>query len=324
MPLRPTFEKLTASPPSINFGYFVGQGSVRTKVLGLVNRKATPEEIQKMKDLVRQAMLDGAMGLSTGLFYVPGNYTPTEEVIELARVAGEFGGAHVSHMRDEAAEVLESVRETIRIGEEGGLPTQITHHKILGKAFWGRSKDTLRLVEEARARGVDVTIDQYPYTASHTGSAALFPQWSLEGGAKSLLERLGAPEQKARIKAEIVRRIRDDRGGGDPANVQFSRCEFDASLNGKTLAVVTRARGLEPTLENAADVLMDIQQKGGAQRSITPWRRRTWCGSCSTRGPWWVPMVRRRDSGSIPAPSSLRHLSEGARQVRAREESHHT
>jgi dihydroorotase/N-acyl-D-amino-acid deacylase len=263
VPLRPTFEKLTASPPSINFGYFVGQGSVRAKVIGLVNRKATPDEIQKMKELVRQAMKDGAMGLSTGLFYVPGNYTPTEEVIELARVAGEYGGAHVSHMRDEAAEVLESVRETIRIGEEGGLPTQITHHKILGKAFWGRSKDTLRLVDAARARGVDVTIDQYPYTASHTGSSALFPQWSLEGGAKSLLERLGAPEQRAHIKAEIVRRIRDDRGGGDPANVQFSRCEFDASLNGKTLAVVTRSRGFEPTLENAADVLMDIQQKGG-------------------------------------------------------------
>src|SRR5918998_5688648 len=127
-------------------------------------------------------------------------------------------------MRDEAFGVLDSVRETIRIGEEGGLPTQVTHHKIIGKAYWGASKETLRLIEEARARGVDVTIDQYPYTASSTGTAALFPQWSLSGGAKALAERLHAPESRARIKTEIVRRLRDDRGAGDAKNVQFNRC----------------------------------------------------------------------------------------------------
>ena len=147
---------------SINFGACVGQGSIRSEVMGLVNRKATPEEIEKMKAIAAQAMRDGAFGLSTGLFYVPGNFTPTEEVIDIAKVVGRMGGFHVSHMRDEAAGVLDSVRETIRIGEEGGLPTQITHHKIIGQPNWGRSVETLRLVEEARRRGVDVTIDQYP------------------------------------------------------------------------------------------------------------------------------------------------------------------
>ena len=122
----------------------------------------------------------------------------------LAKVAGAMGGIHTSHMRDEAAGILDSVRETIRIGEEGGLPTQVTHHKILGRNNWGRSVETLRLVEEARARGVDVTIDQYPYTASSTGTGALFPQWSLESGPKALIERLGAPEQRARIVAGIA------------------------------------------------------------------------------------------------------------------------
>ena len=204
------------TPISINFATMVGQGSIRDAVIGLANRKATPEEIDKMKALAEQAMRDGAFGLSTGLFYVPGNFTPTEEVIEIAKVVGRMGGIHISHMRDEAAHVLDSVRETIRIGEEGGLPTQITHHKMIGQASWGLSVESLKLVEEARARGVDVTIDQYPYTASSTGISALFPQWALEGGQKSLLERLAAPEQRARIKAVIVQNIKVDRGAGDP------------------------------------------------------------------------------------------------------------
>jgi dihydroorotase/N-acyl-D-amino-acid deacylase len=159
--------------------------------------------------------------------------------------------------------VLESVRETIRIGEEGGLPTQITHHKTIGHAAWGKSAETLKLVEEARGRGVDVTIDQYPYTASSTGIAALFPQWSLEGGQKSTLERLAAPEQRARIKATIVQNIKTDRGAGDPKNVQIANCSFDPTLAGKNIAEITRARGAEPTAENAAETAIDLQKKGG-------------------------------------------------------------
>jgi dihydroorotase/N-acyl-D-amino-acid deacylase len=113
--------------------------------MGLADRNATPEEIEKMRQITRQAMLEGAFGLSTGLFYVPGHYTPTEEVVELAKVVGAMGGMHTSHMRDEGAKVVDSVKETIRIGEEGGLPTEITHHKIMGRDNWGLSKDTLRL-----------------------------------------------------------------------------------------------------------------------------------------------------------------------------------
>ena len=148
-----------------------------------MNRKATPDEVEKMRALVREGMTDGAFGLSTGLFYVPGTFTPTAEVTELARVAGALGGIHISHMREETSKVLDSVRETIEIGEKGGLPTQVTHHKIIGKANWGRTVDTLRLIDEARARGVDATIDQYPYTASATAiGSALLPAWAREGG----------------------------------------------------------------------------------------------------------------------------------------------
>src|SRR5260370_2332017 len=182
LPIAPFLQKLGETHIAPNFGLFVGQGTIRQQVLGLEIRKATPDEIAKMKEIARQAMLDGALGRATGLFYVAGNFTPTEEVIEIAKVVDGFGGMHISHMRDEAAGVLDSVRETIRIGEEGGLPTQVTHHKIIGTENWGKSVETLKLVEEARARGVDVTIDAYPYTASSTGTGALFPQWALAGG----------------------------------------------------------------------------------------------------------------------------------------------
>jgi N-acyl-D-amino-acid deacylase len=198
VPLGPFLEKLRGTPLAVNFATFAGQGSIRQSVVGLEDRPATPEELTKMRALTEQAMRDGAFGLSTGLFYVPGNFTPTAEVIELAKVTGRLGGIHISHMRDEAAAVVDSVRETIRIGEDGELPTQITHHKIIGKSSWGRSAETLALVDAARARGVDATIDAYPYTASSTGTAALFPRWSLEGGHPKLLERLSQPERSAR------------------------------------------------------------------------------------------------------------------------------
>lgn len=265
LPIKDFLEQIAAAHTAPNFGTFVGQGSIRESVMGLVNRKATPEEIEKMRQVTRQAMLDGAFGLSTGLFYVPGNFTPTEEVVELAKVAGAMGGMHTSHMRDEAKNVLDSVKETIRIGEEGGLPTEITHHKIIGRGNWGLSKETLQLVEEARARGVDATIDTYPYTASSTGTAAMIPQWAQEGGQKALVERLNAPEQRTRIKTAVVAAIEGDRGGGDPANVVMAACGFDPSLAGKSLADITRERGRAVNFENAAETELEIQRSGGCQ-----------------------------------------------------------
>lgn len=264
LPLKPFFDRLAAARIAINMGALVGQGSIRQQIIGLANRRATPEEIEKMKALVKEAMEQGAMGLSTGLFYVPGNYTPTEEVIELAKVAGHMGGIHTSHMRDEAAGVMKSVEETIAIGERGGLPTQVTHHKIIGKNNWGRSVETLRLIAEARARGVDVTIDQYPYTASSTGLTALLPQWSQEGGQREIVKRLNDPPTRAKIKAAVIENIKFDRGGGDPKNVYIARCSWDQSLEGKNLAEITAARGRAVTIENAAETALEIVARGGA------------------------------------------------------------
>ena len=135
-----------------------------------------------MRALVEQGMTDGAFGLSTGLFYVPGTFTPTGEVVELAKVAGRFGGIHISHMRDETAAVLDSVNETIAIGENGGLPTQVTHHKIIGRRLGQERRDAAGR-GRGEGRGVDVTIDAYPYTASSTSiQGALLPAWAQEGG----------------------------------------------------------------------------------------------------------------------------------------------
>jgi N-acyl-D-amino-acid deacylase len=264
IPIKPFLDKVASTHVTVNFGTFIGQGSIRDAVIGLMNRQATPDEVDKMRTLVREGMTDGAFGLSTGLFYVPGAFTPTSEVIELAKVAGSLGGIHISHMREETANVVDSVRETIEIGERGGLPTQVTHHKIIGKAYWGKTVETLRLVDEARARGVDVTIDQYPYTASATAIAsALLPSWALEGGRDATLKRIQDARSRAEILADTIALLRNARGGGDPQNVQLSHCAWDTSLDGKRLGDVTKGRGLEPTLSNAAETVLWIVERGG-------------------------------------------------------------
>ncbi len=265
VPLEPFFEKVIAAKTTLNYASFIGHGSVRGEVVGNDDRTATPEEISEMRRLVEQGMRQGAFGLSSGLFYVPGAFAPTEEVVELAQVAARHGGMYISHMRNEADGLLDSVAETIRIGEEGGLPTQLTHHKAVGPPNWGKTAESLKMVDAARARGVDATIDQYPYTASHTGTAALFPKWAQAGGRPKLLERLDDAETRQRIKDDVAEIIRIDRGGGDPKNVQFSICEFDRELDGKTLADATRDKGREVTFESAAETAIEIQIAGGCR-----------------------------------------------------------
>lgn len=263
VPLKPFLDKLEALQKSINIGSFIGQGSVRQRVVGLANRAATDDELERMRGLVKQGMADGAFGLSTGLYYVPGRFTPLAEVIELQKVAGRMGGVHTSHMRDEAGGVADSLRDTITIGEQGGLPTHVSHHKMIGKANWGRSAETLKLIDAARARGVDVTVDLYPYTASATSiRAALLPAWALEGGQAELLKRLKDTDTRAKIKAEVAHLIRAERGGGDARNVVVSACNFDATLAGKNLAEVAKLRGMEATPENAAEATLWLEEQG--------------------------------------------------------------
>ena len=264
-PIRDHLERIAELGISPNWGVFAGQGTIRREVIGAEDRDPTRDELDRMRALVAQAMQQGAFGLSTGLFYVPGSFTSTEEVIELSKIAASHGGIYISHMRDEALRLLDSVRETIRIGEEAGIPVQMTHHKAISRDMWGRSADSLALVDAARARGVDVTIDQYPYTASQTGITAIVPQWAQAGGTDALIERLRDPETRRRVRGEIVYRIEHDRGGGDPANIVIGLCEWDRSLEGKSLADILNERGIEATAASGADLVMEIIESGGAR-----------------------------------------------------------
>ena len=262
LPITDTLTALEENPAAVNFGTFVGHGSIRRLIVGEEDRPPTTGELDLMRAEVRKAMEAGAFGLSSGLIYLPGRFATTEEVIELAKVAAEYDGIYISHMREEGLDLLKSVAETIRIGEEGGLPTQLTHHKVVGAPMWGKSVDTLRMVDEAIARGVDVSIDQYPYTASSTSLTILFPGWALDGGRPALLERLADPEQRARMRDDIVYRIETDRGGDDPANVGLSNCAHNTSLNGLNLAQVLRQQEREVSHGSAADLLMELVEAG--------------------------------------------------------------
>ena len=177
-PIDEHYKKIQDTKISPNWSVFVGQGTIREKVMNMENRNPTKDELSLMKDMVAEAMEDGALGLSTGLFYVPGSFSTTNEVIELSKEASKYGGIYISHMREEASEIIKSINETINIGIEANIPVQITHHKIIGKDNWGLSSETLKLVDAAIEEGIKVSIDQYPYTASQTSIRALIPQWA--------------------------------------------------------------------------------------------------------------------------------------------------
>jgi len=263
IPLRPALERVAMAAITPNLGSFIGHGSVREAVFGSVNRAPSADELERMRTVVREGMRDGAFGLSTGLFYVPATFSKTDEVIELAKVAGAMGGMHISHIRDEEMDPEGSVRETIAIGEQGGLPTQVTHHKTIGKAAWGKTVATLRLIDEARQRGVDVTLDVYPYPASATTiSAALMPTWAQEGTRADVLSRLRDPATRRRIMVETMRILLEGRGGGDVRNVMVSRCDWNPKLAGLRLDAVAATRGQSNSVEDAADTALWLVENG--------------------------------------------------------------
>ncbi|HUF47650.1 MAG TPA: D-aminoacylase [Vicinamibacterales bacterium] len=259
----PLDEYMAALRVAPNVGFFAGHSWVRTRLIGLENRAPTAAELDEMKRLVEVSMQQGALGLSTGLVYVPANYATTEEVIELAKVAARHGGIYVSHMRDEATGLLDSVAELIRIAEEAGLPGQIQHHKAVGVTQWGWSEKTLAMVDAARARGLDITLDLYPYTASSTGSSVLFPQWALAGGRQGFAGRIADPGLREKIEREMRDIFEKERGGGDLRNVQFRTLPSERRYDGRTLADLAADRGLPNSIETGIHLAIELQLAGG-------------------------------------------------------------
>ncbi len=246
-----------------NVGFYAGHTWTRKQVLGLENRAPSEDELDKMRWYVEESMKQGAIGFTTGLLYVPANFAKPEEVIELAKVASRYGGIYVSHMRNEATDLLKSVRETIRVAAEARIPAQINHHKASGISQWGWSEKSLAIIDSANAEGIDIVHDLYPYTASSTGSSILFPQWSLAGGREGFAARIADPEQRRKIESEMVDIFTKDRTGGDLRRIQFRVLPIDQSYNGKRLADYATDRGLPNILETGIQLAIDLQLKGG-------------------------------------------------------------
>ena len=210
-----TLRKWEAQGIGTNAALLAGFGTIRNRVLGPTDAQPTPSQLEDMKKLVAQGMDDGAFGMSTGLYYAPQSYAKTEEVIELAKVAANKGGIYDTHMRSEAAGLLDAVAETIRIGREAHIPVHISHIKALGPEVWNRSGKTIRLMKQARAAGIDATACQYPYTASGTNLvAALVPRWAEVGGRTELLKRIDDPQILPRLMAEMAENLKG-RGGAN-------------------------------------------------------------------------------------------------------------
>ncbi len=240
---------------SINVAPLVGFGTVRRYVMGMEMRAPTPAELDAMKKEITEAMEAGCRGITTGLRYDPQSYAETEEVIELTKVVAGYGGFYTSHIRDEGdrGDPLGAIEEIIRIGRETGAPVNISHFKVLSKRFWDLCPRLIEMVEEARADGVQVTADQYPYRASGTGLGAWIPKWANEGGNEALVKRLNDPDTTERIKEGLAEAM-EDRSG--PAAALISSYPLDKSLVGMNIAEVAAKRGVDP-LDCAIDLLRD-------------------------------------------------------------------
>lgn len=254
-------EHLERRGVSTNVASFVGATTVRIHVLGYADRAPTPDELEQMKALVRRAMEEGALGVGSSLIYAPAFYAKTDELIALAKAAGEYGGTYISHIRSEGNRLLEAVDELIAIAREAGVPAEIYHLKAAGRANWGKLEEVFRRVEAARAHGLRITADMYTYTAGATGLNAAMPPWVQEGGHRAWVERLKDPAVRARVRGEMTTPTDAWENlylaAGGPENVLLVGFKTDSlkRLTGKTLAEVAASRGTSPE-ETAMDLVV--------------------------------------------------------------------
>src|SRR5260221_3707403 len=311
------FARLEKSGTPLNIGTYVGAAQAREAVLGDVDRAPTPEELDKMKALVAEAMQQGAFGVSTALIYPPGHYAKTEELIELAKVAGHYGGIYATHMRSEGQSETAALDEALRIGREGRLPVEIFHLKVIGKPRWGTMPKIARTIQAARDSGQDVSADMYPYVAGGTALASSLPPWVADGGAEKLLERLKDLATRARIKQEMATEHPNWEnlylGSGGASGVIVSGVVNPdlKKYDGKTLAQVAKEQGKEP-LDALMDLVIADKAQTGAIYFIAsendlrcglqqPWTSIGLDGSeTSLDGPLFDPHSHPRAFGSMP------------------------
>jgi N-acyl-D-amino-acid deacylase len=261
--LRKYFSYLDSLHLSINVATLIGHNDVRKEVMGRANRQPTEAEMQRMESIVEQAMKDGAVGLSTGLIYIPGTYSSTGEIVRLAKVAAKYNGVYATHMRDEADSVVEAIEEALQIGREANIPVEISHFKISGQHNWGKSRQTLPMVIRAREQGLDVTIDQYPYTASSTGLSTLLPDELLADGQDSINARLQRPAVRKYAIDHMLRKLKKRKLKHFSYTV-VAYYRADTTLNGKSIEEINTIKGRKHKAKEEAATILDMMQQGGA------------------------------------------------------------
>jgi N-acyl-D-amino-acid deacylase len=252
-------QALEARKIGVNVVHLIGHGTVRVSVMGFEPRAPTDAELRAMKNLVAQGLSDGAAGLSSGLIYPPGAFADLSELVELGRVVAQFRGIYTSHIRSESDKLLDSIREAIAVGEQAHIPAHISHLKAVGKSNWGRSREALELIDNARRRGLDVTADQYPYPAGSSVLRQALPPWTLEGGTDALVERLGDDSARAKMRSDIETNtlsVTFDAGTGwenviyscglENIILSYTQNGPDKHFEGKSLAEMGKETGRNP------------------------------------------------------------------------------
>ena len=311
------FERLEKTGTPLNIGTYVGAGQLRAAVIGEVDRPPTATEMDKMKSLVEQAMQDGAFGISTALIYPPGHYAKTEELIELAKVASQYGGIYGTHMRSEGQTEPQAIAEALRIGREANLPVEIFHLKVSGKTRWGNMTKIVAQIQAARDSGQDVTADMYPYTAGGTALASSLPPWVADGGMEKLLQRLKDPAIRAKIKEEMAadhptwENLFFDCGGGTGVMVAGVENPELKKFDGKTIAQIAEAQK-KSQLDALFDFIIADKGQTGAlyfmanENDLIYGLKQPWTSLCldagemSLDGPLYEPHTHPRAFGAMP------------------------
>ena len=306
---RSYLDVLTRQRVSINVAPLVGHGTVRLLVVGPDDARPTAEQRRAMAAEVRRAVDEGAVGVSTGLIYAPGVYADTDEIVDLARASGEGGGFYASHIRGEANSLLPAITEAIEVGRRAGVPVEISHLKAAGRTNWPKMAQAIELIERARADGLDVTADMYPYPAGSTALSALLAPWVHAGGREPLLRRLEAPADRARIRAELDGPGMTRDAGWD--GIIVAGCPARPSYEGQTIAGVAVTLGITP-----AEAVIEILRQSRADTDIVlfmmsednvalglerPWVMIGSDGECrSAEGPYSAGKPHPRNYGTCP------------------------
>ncbi|MGV3527949.1 MAG: N-acyl-D-amino-acid deacylase family protein [Flavisolibacter sp.] len=256
-------QRLDSLRLSINVATLIGHNDVRSAVMGRAKRAPTPEEMQKMLDIVDRGMKEGAVGFSTGLIYNPGSYSTTDEVVKLAGAAARYHGVYATHMRDEGDSVVQAIAEALQVGRVNNMPVEISHFKLSGQQNWGRSVQTLAMVKKAREEGLDVTIDQYPYTASSTSLSTLMPDDILADGMDSVRARLQRPEVRKYVQDYMLKKLKR-RKLKHYSYAVVASYRADSTYNGKSIEQINLMLGRKHKAKEETQTAMDMMMKGGA------------------------------------------------------------